>query len=249
MGRRRHGPGHPPYHPLVIPLRDINPTRTTAIVTLGLIAACLYVFFFIQARQSTTGQQEFLYREAAISCEIVTNQPLSEAEIINSTCSSEPSRPVFPEKRPLLSVLTSLFLHGSIGHVLFNMWFLWIFGNNVEEAFGRIRYLLLYLLGGIAATATFVLLNPASTVPLVGASGAISAVLGAYAVLFPSHRVLSLVGWLILPIPAAIFLGIWFFAQFGLGGTNVAWEAHAGGFVFGLLVALFFRRSLLRRVG
>ena len=232
----------------MLPLRDINPTRSTAFVTLGLIAACLYVFFFIQARDTESGQQEFLYRRAAISCEILTGDPLSEAEIVGSTCSSEPAQPVFPEKEPLVSVLTSLFLHGSVGHVLFNMWFLWIFGNNVEEAFGRFRYLLLYLIGGIAATGAFAILNPDSTVPLVGASGAIAAVLGSYAVLFPGHRVLSLVGWFIIPVPAALFLGIWFIGQFGLGGTNVAWEAHAGGFVFGLVVALLFRRSLLRRL-
>lgn len=232
----------------MLPLRDINPTRSTAFVTLGLIAACLYVFFFIQARDTPSGQEEFLYRRAAISCEIVTGDPLSESEIVGATCSSEPALPVFPDKEPLVSVLTSLFLHGSIGHVLFNMWFLWIFGNNVEEAFGRVRYLLLYLVGGIAATGAFVVLNPDSTVPLVGASGAIAAVLGAYAVLFPGHRVLSLVGWLIIPVPAAIFLGVWFIAQFGLGGTNVAWEAHAGGFVFGFVIALFLRRSLLRRL-
>ncbi len=232
----------------MLPLRDINPTRSTAVVTLVLIAACLYVFFAIQARDTPSEQQEFLYRRAAIGCEIITGDPLSESEIIDSTCSSEPGQPVFPEKEPLISVLTSLFLHGSIGHVLFNMWFLWIFGNNVEEAFGRVRYLLLYLLGGIAATGAFVVLNPNSTVPLVGASGAIAAVLGAYAVLFPAHRVLSLVGWFIIPVPAAIFLGVWFIAQFGLGGTNVAWEAHAGGFVFGLLAAILLRRSLRRRL-
>lgn len=236
------------YHSLVLPLRDINPTTSTAFFTLILISACLYVFFGIQARDTPSGQQEFLYRRAAISCEIITGDPLTESEIVNSNCDSLPGQPVFPEKEPLISVLTSLFLHGSIGHVLFNMWFLWIFGNNVEETFGRIRYLLLYLLGGIAATLAFVALNPNSTVPLVGASGAIAAVLGAYAVLFPAHRVLSLVGWFIIPVPAAIFLGVWFVAQFGLGGTNVAWEAHAGGFVFGFLMAALLRRSLGQRL-
>lgn len=217
-------------------------------MTLALIASGLYVFFFVQARETPTGQQEFLYRSAVISCEVITGEPLSEPEIVAGRC-DQGGVSVFPDKDPFLAVFTSMFLHGSVGHVLFNMWFLWIFGNNVEEAFGRIRYLLLYLIGGVAATAAFVVVNPRSTVPLVGASGAIAAVLGAYAVLFPGHSVLSLVAWFVIPIPAAIFLGVWFLAQFGLGGTNVAWEAHAGGFVFGLLVALVFRRSLLRRVG
>jgi membrane associated rhomboid family serine protease len=128
------------------------------------------------------------------------------------------------------------------------MWFLWIFGNNVEEAFGHLRYALIYIIGGVVATLAFVALNPHSTVPLVGASGAIAVTLGAYAVLFPAHRVLTFIGWFLIPVPAALFLGIWIYAQFGLGGSNVAWEAHVGGFLFGLLIALIFRRSLLRRV-
>lgn len=232
----------------MFPIRDANPTRVMPVLTVLLIAASLYVFFFVQLRETPEGQQEFLYRRAAISCEIVTGSPLSAEEVLGGECRRGAEEPVFPDKDPFLAVLTSMFLHGSVGHVLFNMWFLWIFGNNVEEAFGRIRYLLLYGLGGVFATFAFVALNPTSTVPLVGASGAIAAVLGAYAVLFPAHQILSLLGWFIIPIPAAIFLGIWFFAQFGLGGTNVAWEAHAGGFVFGFLVALLFRGSLLRRV-
>lgn len=232
----------------MFPLRDINPTRTRAVLTFALIAASLYVFFFLQAQETPSEQQQFLYRRAVISCEIISGEALSESEIIGAPCGEDAGPPVFPDKDPLFAVLTSMFLHGSIGHVLFNMWFLWIFGNNVEEAFGRIRYLVLYLIGGVAATATFVAMNPESTVPLVGASGAIAAVLGAYAVLFPGHRILSLLVWFVIPVPAAIFLGLWFLAQFGLGGTNVAWEAHAGGFVFGLVVALVFRRSLLRRV-
>ena len=230
----------------MFPLRDVNPTRSTAFITLALIGASLYVFFGVQARDTPEGQEEFLYRRAAISCEITTGDPLTQPEIADGVCRDEPGAPVFPNKDPLVSVVTSLFLHGSIGHVLFNMWFLWLFGNNVEEAYGRIKYLVLYFSGGVAATGAFVFMNPDSTIPLVGASGAIAAVLGAYAVLFPGHRVLSLIGWFIIPVPAALFLGFWFLAQFGLGGTNVAWEAHAGGFLFGLVVTLPFRRSMLR---
>jgi membrane associated rhomboid family serine protease len=156
--------------------------------------------------------------------------------------------PVFPGKNVYLAVFTSMFLHGSIGHLLFNMWFLWIFGNNVEEAYGHFGYLLLYLVGGLAGTAAFIALNSNATVPLVGASGAIAVTMGAYAVLFPKHRIVSLLGWIILPLPAGIFLFVWFVAQFGLGGTGVAWEAHAGGFVVGVAVSLLLRRRLLGRV-
>jgi membrane associated rhomboid family serine protease len=91
-------------------------------------------------------------------------------------------------------------------------------------------------------------MNPEATVPLVGASGAIAVAMGAYAVLFPGHRVLSFVGWFLIPVPAALFLAFWFIAQFGLGGTGVAWEAHAGGFVFGAVVSLLFRSRLMRKV-
>lgn len=232
----------------MLPIRDLNPTRVKPWVTLGLIAACVFVFFSLQNQETLAEQAEFLYRRAAVACEITTGQPLSAFEIENRVCSTEPGPVVFPDKQPWTAALISMFLHGSLGHLLFNMWSLWIFGNNVEEAFGHIRFAMVYLLGGIAATLAFVFVNPGSTVPLVGASGAIAAALGAYAVLFPGHRIITFVGWFLLPVPAIVFLGVWFFAQFGLGGTNTAWEAHVGGFLFGVVVALMFRGPLLRRV-
>lgn len=232
----------------MLPIRDVNPTRIRPWVTWTVIGACVVVFFGLQGQDTPEGELEFLYRRAAIACEISTGQPLTAPEIVEGVCSSDSGLPVFPDKRPWLAVLTSMFLHGGLAHLLFNMWSLWIFGNNVEEAFGHLRYAFLYLAGGVVATLVFVFANPGSTIPLVGASGAIAAALGAYAVLFPSHRVLTLLGWFLLPLPAFIFLGFWFFAQFGLGGTNTAWEAHVGGFVFGLAVAALFRRRLLHRV-
>jgi membrane associated rhomboid family serine protease len=232
----------------VLPIRDVNPTRTTPWVTLLFIGACVVVFFAFQSRQDLDRQTEFLYRRAAIACEITQRSPLSAEEIASQQCGTDQGVAIFPDKEPWAAVFTSMFLHGGLAHLLFNMWSLWIFGNNVEEAFGHFRYALLYLIGGIVATLAFVLANPDSTVPLVGASGAIAAALGAYAVLFPAHRVLTLLGWFLVPLPASLFLAFWFFAQFGLGGTNTAWEAHVGGFLFGLVVAGVFRRSLLRRV-
>lgn len=217
-------------------------------MTLVFIAACVTVFFVFQGQDTVAEQSEFLYRRAAIACEVVTGQPLSAEEITSGQCLADDGAAVFPEKLPWPAVFTSMFLHGGLLHLLFNMWSLWIFGNNVEEAFGHFRYALLYIVGGIVATGAFVAANPESTVPLVGASGAIAAALGAYGVLFPGHRVLTLVGWFLIPMPASIFLAIWFVLQFGLGGTGTAWEAHVGGFLFGLIVAGVFRRSLLRRV-
>jgi membrane associated rhomboid family serine protease len=202
----------------------------------------------IQGRGTAEEQQALVYERAAISCEVTTGFPLGIEEIVSNTCLAGAQDPVFPDKNVFLALLTSMFLHGSVGHVLFNMWFLWIFGNNVEEAYGHVGYLLLYIIGGLAATAAYVGFNPDATVPLVGASGAVAVAMGAYLVLFPGHRVLSLVGWLFLPVPAAVFLVFWFVAQFGLGGTNTAWEAHAGGFVFGAGISLFLRSMLMRRV-
>jgi membrane associated rhomboid family serine protease len=232
----------------LFPLRDVNPTRITPLVTLALIGANLLVYFLIQGRGTVEEQQALVYERAAISCEVTTGFPLGIDEIVGDTCLAGAQDPVFPDKNVFLALVTSMFLHGSVGHVLFNMWFLWIFGNNVEEAYGHVGYLLLYVIGGLAATGAYVALNPEATVPLVGASGAVAVAMGAYVVLFPGHRVLSLVGWFLLPVPAAVFLIIWFVAQFGLGGTNTAWEAHAGGFVFGAGISLFLRSALMRRI-
>jgi membrane associated rhomboid family serine protease len=128
------------------------------------------------------------------------------------------------------------------------MWFLWIFGNNVEEAYGTFGYLALYIIAGLAATFAFVFVNPNATVPLVGASGAIAGVLGAYAVLFPRHRVLSLVFVIFVPVPALFFLGVWFVTQFAISDATTAWEAHVAGFVVGVVVTLPLRNRLLGRV-
>jgi membrane associated rhomboid family serine protease len=232
----------------MFPIRDINPTRITPVVTFALIAINIAVFFLFQMRGSAEEQQELIYERAAIACEVTTGAPLGIDEILDDVCLPGAQAPIFPSKNVFLALFTSMFLHGGVAHVLFNMWFLWIFGNNVEEAYGHVGYLILYLVGGLAATAAYVALNQESTVPLVGASGAIAVALGAYAVLFPGRRVLSLVGWLLIPVPAAVFLAIWFGLQFLASQTGVAWEAHAGGFFFGAGVTLMLRSRLLRRV-
>ncbi len=233
----------------MFPIRDINPVAIKPWVKLVFIAVCIAVFFGFQSYDTVQEAEEFLFSRAVISCEVITGQPLSRTQIVNQDCSAPSEPPLFPDKDPWLAVLTSMFLHGGIAHLLFNMWFLWIFGNNVEEAYGHVRFFVFYMVGGVAATLAFVAANPDSTVPLVGASGAIAAVLGSYAVLYPTHRVVTLLGWILVPIPAFLFLGMWFLLQFGIADGNIAWEAHVGGFVFGFLVTLVFRRSLLARVG
>ena len=142
------------------------------------------------------------------------------------------------------TVLTHMFLHGGWAHVLGNMWFLWIFGGNVEDRLGAFRYLLFYLLAGFAAAVMQVAVDPGAAVPMLGASGAISGVLGAYLILFPTAWVWSLVPWIVpvLPVPAFVFLVLWFVVQTmnGLGARalgetgGVAWWAHAGGFAAGV---------------
>ena len=233
----------------MIPLRDINPTATSPVLTLALIAASVLVYFFIQP-QNLAEAEEFAYENAAIACEVVTGDPLDEFEITQEVCEEQAVGDArFPDKSVFAAVIFSMFLHGSIAHVLGNMWFLWIFGNNIEEAFGRVGYLLLYLGTGLVATAAFVVLNQDSTVPLVGASGAIAGVMGSYLVLFPTHRVMTIVFFVITAVPAIAFLGLWFLGQFALVGaeSGIAWEAHVFGFLAGVLVTLPLRGVLLRR--
>ena len=153
------------------------------------------------------------------------------------------------------TVASSMFLHGGVAHVLGNCWFLWVFGRTLEDRLGSVGYLLLYLATGVAAAAAQVAVEPGSTVPMVGASGAISGVLGAYLVFFPRSWVVSLVPWIvpILPIPAVVFLLLWFFVQaysgvgaFMAGATGqggVAWFAHAGGFIAGAALAMMAARG------
>ena len=145
---------------------------------------------------------------------------------------------MFPNKNIWLAVLFAMFMHGSILHVLGNMLFLWVFGNNVEDRFGPIWYLVFYLAMGVVATATYVAFNASSTVPTIGASGAIAGVMGAYIVWWPHARVLSFVPILfflgLFELPAAVVLGIWFVTQFFTNpNEGIAWLAHVGGFTFG----------------
>jgi membrane associated rhomboid family serine protease len=238
----------------LIPIRDINPTVIRPVVTLALIAINVFVFFAVQPQDSQVEADRFAYEFAAIPCEIRSGDPLDTRELETGVCTAPTiaiglAPEVFPEKIVFLSVLSSMFLHGDILHIAFNMWSLWIFGNNVEEAFGRAGYIGMYLAGGILATLGYAVFNLDSTIPLVGASGAIAAVMGAYLVLFPTHRILSLVFFFFVPVPAVLFIGIWFFGQFSIDpASNVAWEAHVAGFAFGVVIALLLRVPLLRRL-
>jgi len=228
----------------LLPIRDLNPSRRAPIFTLAIIAVCVVTYFFVQS------DDEHIYEAAAIPCEVTTGEPLSAAEIGGAPCTEEDD-PFFAGKNIWFSILASIFFHGNVGHLLSNLWVLFIFGNNVEDAFGHISYLVFYLAAGLVSSAAHIVLQAESTIPVVGASGAIAGVMGAYLVLFPTARVTSIIPpFFFWPfaLPAVVFLGIWFLSQFLLvgGDTNIAWEAHVAGFAFGFAVALAARGRLRR---
>jgi membrane associated rhomboid family serine protease len=254
---------------VVIPIHDDNPVRRTPIVTYLLIAVNFLVFFTepvvsqIGVGQQTVSQvcqqQSYFDRYAAIPKELTSDQPLPPHRYEVQTNQGVVACPVINEtgKKPYLSVLFSMFLHGGWLHILGNMLFLWIFGNNVEDRFGRLLYLLFYLFCGYVAAYGFAWGNPDSTTTLVGASGAIAGVLGAYLVMFPRARVTSLVPITIilipLRLPAWVVLGGWFLLQWlyssgtaVANGAGVAYLAHVYGFVAGVVIALLARPALTR---
>ena len=213
----------------MIPIRDEIRTRTTPVVNYILIAVNIIVFIIMAL---TPSQNEATVMQYAMVPAQVTSR-LDFGDIAD--------------------IFTSMFMHAGLAHIAGNMLYLWIFGDNVEDSLGHGRYLIFYLLGGVIASATHILTNPTSTIPTVGASGAIAAVLGAYLILYPGSRVLTLIplGFYLrmTAVPAVIVLGLWFLLQFvqglfTLGATGdvggVAVWAHIGGFVAGLILAKLF---------
>ena len=247
----------------MIPLKDENPTRSTPVITLLLIGVCVFVWVAIQDGGLREDGDRFTFETAAIPCEVVEGRPLTRDEVVETVqlndseaCGDESALPVrrgeqpaFPGKSVYLAVVYSMFLHGSWLHLGGNMLFLWIFGNNVEDKRGKPTYLAFYLLAGLVATAAHVAVQPDSTVPVVGASGAIAGVMGAYLVLWPDVPIRSLIflGFLVLfrDVPAKWLLGIWFVLQFFTNpAEGVAWVAHVGGFVFGIAAGLLWRGTM-----
>jgi len=220
----------------MIPIRDDNPTTHKPYVTIALVAANVLVFLY-QAAQGPYAEA-FVMKFGLIPYELTHRVELTP-------------QGGFPA---VGTIFTSMFLHGGWLHLGGNMLYLWIFGNNVEDRLGPIRFLIFYLLSGVSAVLLFVLTGPNTTMPLVGASGAISGVLGIYALRFPRARVLTIL-WLgffvrLVWIPAVAFLGIWFVMQLlfavpavgGASGGGVAYMAHVGGFLFGVLGAFVYKR-------
>ncbi|MEJ7891600.1 MAG: rhomboid family intramembrane serine protease [Solirubrobacteraceae bacterium] len=235
----------------MLPLGDRNPTSTFPAVTLALLGLNVAAYFLFQHGTLSLGDpggREYL-------CNLVdyaaVPRELTEPgfELRARRCPGEP-----PSQ--WLTPFTSMFMHGGLLHLGGNMLFLWIFGNNIEDAMGHVKFLAFYLLGGVAALGLQVLVDPSSAVPTIGASGAVAAVLGGYILLYPRARVWTFVFIVVLPIPALIVLGFWFLQQLAFGyfgltevtagageSGGVAYFAHIGGFAFGLLTV----RAWVRR--
>ena len=234
---------------MLLPLRDYRPSGSFPIVTVAIIALDVLIYLY---QALILGDQPSPYR-VRVGFHV---ERLSLEDLFLFTYGAQPCEvlgrctPFPPASFPIwLTVITAMFLHGGVLHLVGNMWYLWIFGDNVEDAMGHGRFLLFYLLtGGIAALAQ-IFANPSSQIPMIGASGAIAGVLGAYMVLYPQGRVLTLL-WVFyfirfIELPALIVLGFWFLIQllsYSLNpfGGGVAWMAHIGGFLAGALLVRFF---------
>jgi rhomboid family protein len=236
----------------VIPIRDENPTARRAIVTILLIVVNAAIYFGVQFPKHNDANAEalFEYRWAGVPCEVHTGKPavFVPAGALPAAPCAVPATGIrvphreFPHKNVWLAVFFSMFLHGSVLHVLGNMLFLWVFGNNVEDQLGPVGFLALYLVGGIVASFAHIAGNIDSATPFLGASGAIAVVMGAYIVWFPRARVLTLVPivFIFWPVrlPAIVVLGFWFVLQFLTQSSGgIATLAHIGGFGFGMLAA------------
>lgn len=213
----------------MFPIRDLNPTRSTPWVTWGIMLACGLVYLW-QTILPDPASRDFIFTYGLVPQRVT----------------------LVRDAGAWLSVLTSMFMHGGLLHAAGNLWFLHIFGDNVEDNMGPVRFALFYLLCGVAAAVTQVAVGPYSVVPMVGASGAIAGVLAAYLVLYPRARVVTLIPIFIFiqfaELPALFFIALWFVFQFfsgvsafGASGGGVAYWAHIGGFIAGLVLVFLFR--------
>jgi membrane associated rhomboid family serine protease len=220
----------------MIPLKDDNPTRTFPYVTYGIIGVNVVVFVYMLFMGPGRGER-FVLQYSLIPATLVGG----ESRVVSGVATSG-----------WFSLFSSMFLHGGFLHIAGNMLFLWIFGDNIEDYLGHAKYLFFYLACGVLAALSHAFLNPDSTLPMLGASGAISGVLGAYIILYPRAGVWTffffLFFWQVIKVPAVLIIGLWIFIQVvngllepGQQGGGVAWFAHVGGFVAGMLFILIAR--------
>ena len=226
----------------MIPLKDDNPTNSTPIITYIIIGICVVVFL-LEISSPNYSSGALFYSWGVIPASLVHNLQVPE-EIYRVP--------------PMATLITSMFMHGGFMHLIGNMLYMWIFADNIEDELGKTKFIIFYILSGIAAALTQVYMNTESTVPMVGASGAIGGVLGAYIINHPRAKVLVLIplGFFtqIIKVPAIFVLGIWFILQFvssafsSSSGGGVAYGAHIGGFIFGAIAILFFNRGVKRSI-
>lgn len=217
----------------MIPLKDDNPTRTYPYITLSLVAINVAVYIW-EMLLPEEARDDLIYRMAVIPVMFSDPQPFGFDSLIYNS----------------MTLVTAMFLHAGLLHLLGNVLYLWIFGNNVEDVMGHGRFAGFYFACGIAGSLAQIAIDPRSDVPMIGASGAIAGVLGAYLVQFPTARVVTLIFVVfivrIVRVPALILLGVWLLIQLlnagGLSTGGVAWFAHIGGFTAGLTLIVFFRR-------
>ena len=224
----------------LIPIRDLNPTRRFPIWTFLIVVANVLVFLGTAHGLTLTQGEAFHY--GVIPCDVFNNCAALSTQLHQQ----------FPSRSPFLSIFTAMFMHADILHIGFNMLFLWVFGNNVEDRLGRVRFPIFYFVTGFIAALTFMVFDPAGQAPLIGASGAIAGVLGAYIVLWPRATVQSVLLLGIIPIPirvkAWILLGLWFVLQVLSGVASLgqveqsgtAFLAHVGGFMSGMILVFPF---------
>lgn len=225
----------------MLPLADNNPALIKPYVTIAIIVICIIIYIW-QVSLSSDSNIHAIYNLGVIPSVLLANKQLAT------------DISLFPQ---WLTLISSMFLHGSWMHLIGNMLFLWMFGNNIESAMGHIRFIVFYLICGVTAALIMALLASQSTIPMIGASGAISGVLGAYLILYPFARVLILIPVGLLPLtlhlPAIVILGLWFLLQLSISilshtqtDGGIAWEAHIGGFIVGLLLIPLFKRKKVR---
>ena len=240
----------------VFPLKDNIPTRRPPVLTIAIIVICCVVYFGFQMDGINEPNDQGVVEYALIPYEVT--HPGKHCDLVGDqvACEGEPGVEGTADPQPAtwMTLFFAMFMHGGLLHIAGNMLFLWIFGNNIEDSMGRGRFIAFYLLGGLAATAAQIAVDPSSTTPNLGASGAIAAVLGGYALLYPRARVVTLIFIIliitIVELPALLVLGLWFLLQLAdvtsqpIGGGGVAYFAHIGGFIFGLLFIRMFANKV-----
>lgn len=224
----------------MIPISDINPAKNTPTISRIFMISVILTYVLIQPKTDFE-LFNFFYEYAVIPCEFITGYPISIEQYYQNNCNVISNDVIFPLKNVYLGLFYSNFFHANFIHLLGNLWSFWIFGNNVEDKLGKIKFLIFLLIVGTTSISFHIVLNQGSLITVVGASGIVSGLMGAYVYLFPNARLLVLVPFGILfptTIKAKYFMFFWFVSQIfiAISSSNISWEAHIGGFIMGYLL-------------